>query len=69
MRFLGPARFDEEIEVEAMVTHMGTTSITSRHRFRRGDGELLLDAQIRHVFVDRPSAIKTPMPDWARAGL
>jgi acyl-CoA thioester hydrolase len=69
MRFLGSARFDEEIEVEAAVIDMGTTSITSSHRFRRSDGELLLDAQIRHVFIDRESAVKTPMPDWARVGL
>ncbi len=69
MRFLGSARFDEEIALEAVVTHLGTTSVTSTHRFRRGTGELLLDAEVRHVFVDRETAVKTPMPDWARTGL
>lgn len=69
MRFLGSARFDEELSLEATVTHMGTTSLTSRHRFRRAGGELVLDAEIRHVFVDRATATKTPIPDWARAGL
>lgn len=69
MRFLGSARFDEEIALEAVVTNLGTTSVTSAHRFRRPGGELLLDAEIRHVFVDRETAVKTPMPDWARAGL
>ncbi len=69
MRFLGAARFDEEIALEAVVTHLGTTSVTSVHRFRRPTGELLLDAEIRHVFIDRQTAGKTPMPDWARAGL
>lgn len=69
MRFLGSARFDEEISLEAVVTHLGTTSVTSAHRFRRTTGELLLEAEIRHVFVDRETAVKTPMPDWARAGL
>jgi len=68
MRFLGSARFDEEIALEAVVTRLGTTSVTSAHRFRRA-GELLLDAEIRHVFVDRETAVKTPMPDWARTGL
>jgi acyl-CoA thioester hydrolase len=39
MRFLGSARFDEEVELEAVVTNLGTTSVTSAHRFRRvGDG-------------------------------
>ncbi|HET8979448.1 MAG TPA: acyl-CoA thioesterase [Solirubrobacteraceae bacterium] len=69
MRFLGSARFDEELALEAVVTRIGTTSITSEHRFRRLDGELILDAEIRHVFVDRATATKMPMPDWARAGL
>ncbi|MGZ4351176.1 MAG: acyl-CoA thioesterase [Solirubrobacteraceae bacterium] len=69
MRFLGSARFDEEITVEATVTRLGTTSITSAHRFRRADGELLLDSEIRHVWIDRATATKTAMPDWARAGL
>lgn len=69
MRFLGSARFDEEITVEATVTRLGTTSVTSAHRFRRADGELLLDSEIRHVWIDRATATKTPMPDWARAGL
>jgi acyl-CoA thioester hydrolase len=69
MRFLGSARFDEELTLEAVVTRMGTTSLTSTHRFRRHDGELVLDAEIRHVFVDRSTAVKTPMPDWAREGL
>ena len=29
--------------------------------------ELLLEAEIRHVFVDPATAAKTPIPDWARA--
>ncbi|HWE08146.1 MAG TPA: acyl-CoA thioesterase [Solirubrobacteraceae bacterium] len=69
MRFLGSVRFDEEIVLEAVVTRIGTTSLTSSHRFRRLDGELLLEADIRHVFVDAATAVKTPMPDWARDGL
>lgn len=69
MRFLGSARFDEELALEAVVTRIGTTSITSAHRFRRLDGDLILEAEIRHVFVDRATATKTPMPAWAREGL
>ncbi len=68
LRFLGSARFDDEISVEAMVTHMGTTSVSSAYRFMRGD-ELLLAATVRHVFIDRRTATKTPLPDWARDGL
>ena len=79
MRFLGSARFDEEVIVEATIRHLGTTSVTSAFWFRRagagtaaggggGGGEELLDAQIRHVFIDPATGAKTPMPDWAREG-
>ena len=68
LRFFGPARFDDELLLEVGVTHMGNTSIASRHRFRR-DGELLLEASIRHVLVDRETLAKTPIPDWVREGL
>jgi acyl-CoA thioester hydrolase len=68
LRFLGSARFDEEIAIEATVTRMGDTSVTTAYRFLRGD-ELLLQATMRHVFIDRVSAMKISIPDWARAGL
>ena len=30
---------------------------------------MLLEATVRHVFIDRATAAKTAIPDWARAGL
>jgi acyl-CoA thioester hydrolase len=70
MRFLGSARFDEEVVIEATVTNIGTTSVTTAFRFRRaGTEEPLLQAEIRHVFIDPPAATKTPLPGWAREGL
>jgi acyl-CoA thioester hydrolase len=70
LRFRGAARFDEEITVEATVAHLGTTSIVTAHRFLRGDdGQLLLEAEVRHVWIDPVTRAKTPMPDWAREGL
>jgi acyl-CoA thioester hydrolase len=69
MRFRGSARFDEEVIIEAIVTRLGTTSVTSAFRFLRADRTLLLEAEIRHVFIDPAAATKTPMPDWAREGL
>jgi len=73
MRFVGSARFEEEIALEATITRLGSTSVTSRHRFFRVNGETigeqLLHADIRHVFIDRATGTKTPIPDWARAGL
>jgi acyl-CoA thioester hydrolase len=69
LRFLGSARFEEEIELEATITSIGTTSVGSVHRFRRLSGEPLLEAEIRHVFIDRATTTKAPVPDWARQGL
>jgi acyl-CoA thioester hydrolase len=68
MRFLAPARFDEEIELEVTVTHIGTTSLITHHRIRRST-ELLFEADMVHVWVRRGSAQKTPLPAWARDGL
>jgi acyl-CoA thioester hydrolase len=68
LRFLDAARFDEEIGIEAAVTHLGTTSMRTLYRFLRQD-KLLLTATLRHVFVELGTSRKTPIPDWARAGL
>jgi acyl-CoA thioester hydrolase len=70
LRFRGAARFDEEVIIEAKVTTLGTTSVTTAFRFHRtGADELLLDADIRHVWIDPETRAKTPMPDWGRDGL
>jgi acyl-CoA thioester hydrolase len=68
LRFLASARFDDLLTLEVAVTHLGTTSIETRHRIRRGP-ELLVEVQMRHVMVDRETLAKTPIPDWAREGL
>jgi acyl-CoA thioester hydrolase len=68
LRFRGSARFDDEITIEVTVTNLGTTSVTTSYRFLREE-ELLLEGELRHVFVTRATATKTPMPDWAREGL
>ena len=67
LRFLEGARFDQEVEAEMLVTHLGTTSMRSHHRLARvRDGVPLMEADMRHVWVDRESKRKTPIPDWAR---
>ena len=69
LRYRGAARFDEEVVVEATVTNLGTTSITTAFRFFGAAGELLLDADIRHVWIDPATRAKVPMPEWGREGL
>jgi acyl-CoA thioester hydrolase len=67
-RFLGSARFDEELDFEVAIVRMGTTSTTTRHRVRR-DGTLLVEGLMRHVFVNTTDYAKAPIPDWIRDGL
>jgi acyl-CoA thioester hydrolase len=70
LRFVRSARFDQEIDAEMLVTHLGTTSLRSRHRLvDAADGAVLMEADTRHVWVDRQTGVKTQIPDWARAGL
>jgi acyl-CoA thioester hydrolase len=68
LRFRSPARFDEDLDLEATVTHLGTTSLITEHRIRRGD-DLLVEGELVHVWVQRASTAKTPIPEWAREGL
>jgi acyl-CoA thioester hydrolase len=66
--FRGFARFDDEIDVALSVSRLGTTSMTTDVEIRR-DGEVLVDGQIVHVWVDAESLEKTPIPERARERL
>ena len=68
LRFHRPARFDDELELAVVVTHLGRTSFRTQHTARRA-GELIAEAELRHVLVERLSMTKTPLPDWLREGL
>ncbi len=67
-RYLAPARFDEEIDLEMTLTRLGTTGMTSRIRVRR-DQTPLVEGELRHVFVDPVRYAKVPIPDAIRAAL
>lgn len=68
LRFRAAAHFDDELTLEVTVTHMGHTSIVSRHRILRSQ-ELLVECTIRHVMVDRTTLAKAEIPGWARERL
>lgn len=68
LRFHRSAKFDDELTLAVLVTHLGSTSIVTDHRILRGD-ELLVRCETRHVLVDRRTLAKTPIPDWMRAQL
>jgi acyl-CoA thioester hydrolase len=70
MRYRGSARFDDELEISATITRLGDTSITTEFRIERaGDGALLTEGELRHVFVDPEDFSKSAMPPAVRAGL
>ena len=68
LSFRASARFDERLDLEIWVSHLGTTSIVTDHVVRREQQELVRGF-LRHVFVDCRTLAKTPIPVWARAGL
>lgn len=67
-RFRAGARFDEELDIELQVKHLGTTSMIIHPVFRVGE-RLIADGEVRHVFVDPDTLRKTPMPEDIRAAL
>ena len=69
-RFIAPARFDDEIDLNGRVMRLGNTSMSTGISITRAsDGAALVDGEIHHVFVDPASYTKRPIPDDVRAGL
>jgi acyl-CoA thioester hydrolase len=68
LRFLAPARYDDELALRVLVTRLGRTAVTTQIDVLRGE-ELLLSGWLRHVCVDRATWAKTELPDWVRDGL
>jgi len=77
LRFLTPARFDDELDLTARITGLGQTSITTRIDMMRAQ-QTLVSASVRHVCVATgapgagglpESVAKTELPDWIRDGL
>ena len=70
IRYRDSARFDDELDLVARVTRIGTTSsMTALTAERVSDGAVLAEADLRHVFIDPRTAEKKEIPDEARAGM
>ena len=67
-RYKAPARFDDELDLTIEVTRLGTTSMVTAITVRRA-GELLVEGELAHVFVDTATYTKTPIPDRLRSAL
>jgi acyl-CoA thioester hydrolase len=66
--FRSSAVFDDEIDFELRVMRLGTTALQCRIDAYVGE-RLVLEGEIRHVFIDPESKAKRAMPDEIRAGL
>jgi acyl-CoA thioester hydrolase len=70
IRYRASARFDDEIDVVAAITRLGTTSMTTELRIERADDRAILaEGELRHVFVDPDSFEKRGIPAGVRGGL
>ena len=70
IRYRAPARFDEEVDLVATVTRLGTTSSTTELRAERvADGAVLCEGELRHVFIDPETLRKREIPEEVRTGM
>ena len=68
VRFRGPARYDDVLQLRARIVRLGKTSLTTEIDVVRS-GELLVEGSLRHVFVDAETWAKTETPAWIGDGL
>jgi acyl-CoA thioester hydrolase len=67
-RYLASAQFDEELDIEVVPTRLGNTSLTIRLYVRREE-TIVVEGELRYVFVEARTGSKHPIPDGVRAAL
>jgi acyl-CoA thioester hydrolase len=65
IRYLAPARFDELVDVDITVDRLGDTSMLSSYTVGR-EGELLVEGDMRHVFIEVATKAKKTIPQEIR---
>ena len=68
LRFLVPAHFDDELDIDLDLPRVGTTGMTVRTIMRR-DAAVLIEGEARYVYVESRSGEKTPIPEDVRSAL
>ena len=68
VRYLAPARFDDELDIETRVVQLGRTGMSTEIQVLRGDVRVV-QGTMRHVFIDPATKTKKPVPDEIRRGL
>ena len=66
IRYRDSLRFDEEFELRATVSRMGTTSMTTTIEVVR-DGTVVAEGELRHVFLAREGGRPTSIPAAVRS--
>jgi acyl-CoA thioester hydrolase len=70
LRYRDSARFDDDLDLSLWVRKMGGSSALTPFRLERAaDGALLVEGELRQVFVDATSYEKRSMPARLREGL
>lgn len=70
VRYLGSARFDDELDFEIAVAKLGNTALTTELNVARTeDGAPVAEGALRHVCVDPQTLQKKEIPDDLRAAL
>ena len=68
VRYLGSARFDDLVDVDVTIDRLGTTSMLSSYTITRG-GDLLVEGDFRHVFIEAATKVKKSIPEEIRSAL
>jgi acyl-CoA thioester hydrolase len=69
-RYHAPALFDDELDLKAQLTRLGTTSMSTNVEIHRpADDTTIVTGAIHHVFIDPATKQKRPIPDDVRAAL
>ena len=68
IRYLAPARFDDELDVGLRIERLGDTSMTTAIEVSK-EADTVVEGRMRHVFIGVDGEGKVPMPDWIRTGL
>ena len=70
IRYRAPAQFDDELDLVAAVTSIGTTSTVTRLSAERAaDGSVLAEGELRHVFIHAGTLDKKAIPDELRTAM
>ena len=68
VRFRSPATFDDELDCTAGLARLGTTSMTT-HIEAHVQDRLVVEGELRHVFIDPATKQKREIPPDIRAAL